>query len=133
MRDMPAEDLTQGTTRGADGAGGGETTVTKIDSRFSPRGDDGQKDLASGKAISMRLWENEPPAEGKEPTARDYETVGFVIAGRAELLIEGQKVILEQGNSWVVPKGARHTYNILESFTAVEATTPPYQVHGRDD
>jgi quercetin dioxygenase-like cupin family protein len=42
-------------------------------------------------------------------------------------------VVLEEGDSWVVPKGAEHTYRILEAFTAVEATHPPAQVHGRDD
>jgi hypothetical protein len=32
----------------------------------------------------------------------------------------------------LVPKGAEHSYEILEPFTAVEATSPPAQVHGRD-
>lgn len=110
-----------------------DKTVTKIDSAYSPKGQLGQKYLASGKSISMRLWENEQPNEPKEPTAREYETVGYVINGRAELHIEGQNILLEPGNSWVVPKGASHTYKILESFTAVEATSPPAQVHGRDE
>jgi quercetin dioxygenase-like cupin family protein len=110
-----------------------DTTVKKIDSRHSPRGSDGQKYLASGRTVSMRLWENEPPADPKPPTAREYETVGFVIGGKAELHIEGQVVTLEAGDSWTVPKHATHQYRILEPFTAVEATSPPAQVHGRDD
>ena len=110
-----------------------ETTVTKIDSRHSPRGAMGQKYLASGKQVAMRLWEDEEPADAKEPTSRDYETVGFVIRGRAQLHIEGQMVLLEPGNSWVVPQGARHTYRILEPFTAVEATSPPAHAHARDE
>ena len=110
-----------------------DTTVTKIDSRHSPVGEKGQKYLASGKQVAMRLWENEPPADAKEVAAREYETVGYVIKGKAELHTEGQVVLLEEGNSWVVPKGARHTYKILERFTAVEATSPPAQAHGRDD
>ena len=60
------------------------------------------------------------------------ETVGYVISGRAELHIEGQVVDLEPGDSWIVPKGSRHSYKILEAFTALEATTPPAEVHGRD-
>jgi len=92
----------------------------------------GQKYLASGVAISMRLWEEEV-AGPKPETERGYETVGYVVAGRAELHLEGQMVLLETGDSWVVPKGARHTYRILEPFTAVEATSPPAQVHGRDE
>jgi quercetin dioxygenase-like cupin family protein len=110
-----------------------DTSVKKVDSAYSPKGQLGQKYLASGKTVSMRLWENEQPDEAKEPTAREYETVGYVINGRAELHLEGQVVLLEPGNSWVVPKGASHTYKILESFTAVEATSPPAQVHGRDE
>jgi quercetin dioxygenase-like cupin family protein len=111
----------------------GETTVTKIDSRHSPRGAMGQKYLASGKKVAMRLWEDEQPAEPKAPSVRPYETVGYVVSGRAELHLEGQMVVLEPGNSWVVPEGASHTYRILEPFTAVEATAPPAQAHGRDE
>ncbi len=111
-----------------------DTSVTKVNSRFSPTGQMGQKYLASGIHLSMRLWEDEPPSEMKPPTARDYETVGFVVRGRAELHLENnQVVLLEPGDSWAVPKGAPHTYKILEPFTAVEATSPPAQVHGRDE
>jgi len=110
-----------------------DTTVVKVCSRHSPAGRMGQKYLASGKALSMRLWRNEPPGEAKEETRRDYETVGYVIGGRAELRLEGQTVLLEEGDSWVVPKGAAHSYRILEPFTAVEATSPPAEVHGRDE
>jgi quercetin dioxygenase-like cupin family protein len=110
-----------------------DTSVKKVDSAYSPKGQQGQKYLASGKTVSMRLWENEQPGEPKEPATREYETVGYVISGRAELHIEGQVILLEPGNSWVVPKGASHTYKILEPLTAVEATSPPAQVHGRDE
>ncbi|MEP0802098.1 cupin domain-containing protein [Funiculus sociatus] len=110
-----------------------DTTVMKVDSTNSPKGEMGQKYLASGKTVSMRLWEDEQPGEPKEPAARDYETVGYVIKGRAELHLESQMVLLESGDSWVVPKGTSHTYRILEAFTAVEATSPPAQVHGRDE
>jgi quercetin dioxygenase-like cupin family protein len=80
----------------------------------------------------MRLWEDEQPGESKPPTRRDYETVGYVVKGRAELHLEGQMVLLEPGDSWVVPRGSAHTYRILEPFTAVEATCPPGGAHGRD-
>ena len=109
-----------------------DTTVKKIDSAHSPKGEQGQKYLASGKSLSMRLWQDEQPAEAKQPSRRDYETVGYVISGSAELHIEGQMIKLEPGDSWAVPKGAEHTYKILENFTAVEATSPPAEVHGRD-
>lgn len=110
----------------------GDTSVKKLDSVHSPRGSMGQKYLASGITVALRLWENEPPGEPKPVTRREYETVGYVIAGRAELHLEGQVVVLEPGDSWVVPKGATHSYNILEPFTAVEATSPPARIHDRD-
>jgi quercetin dioxygenase-like cupin family protein len=110
-----------------------DTSVKKVDAQFSPIGEMGQKYLASGKTVSMRLWDNEQPGDAKPETQRDYETVGYVIDGRAELHLEGQMVLLEPGSSWVVPRGASHSYKILEPFTAVEATSPPAQVHGRDE
>ena len=111
----------------------GDTSVKKVDSHFSPKGQMGQKYLAGGIRVSMRLWENEQPAEPLPPSARDYETVGYVIKGRAELHLEGQVLLLNPGDSWLVPKGASHTYKILEAFTAVEAPSPPAGVHGRDE
>ena len=111
----------------------GDTSITKINSRYSPHGEMGQKYLASGITVAMRLWEDEQPTDIKPLSKRDYETVGYVITGRAELHLEGQVVLLEPGDSWVVPKGSLHTYKILDPFTAVEATCPPALVHGRDE
>ena len=110
-----------------------DTSITKVDSLYSPKGPDGEKYLASGKHVAMRMWENERPGEPKAPASRPYETVGYVLSGRAELHLAGQVVILEPGNSWVVPQNTSHTYKILETFSAVEATSPPAQVHGRED
>jgi quercetin dioxygenase-like cupin family protein len=110
-----------------------DSTVKKIDSHHSPSGNMGQKYLASGKSISMRIWEDLQPGQQKEPSAREYETVGYVIKGRAQLDIEGQSVLLAAGDSWVVPKDSRHSFTILEAFTALEATSPPAEIHGRDE
>ncbi|MFP4006964.1 MAG: cupin domain-containing protein [Spirulinaceae cyanobacterium] len=108
------------------------TTIKKVSATHSPHGEMGQKYLASGIKVGMRLWQNEQPSDPKPEASREYETIGYVIKGRAELLIENQKVILEPGDSWVVPAEAKHTYNILEPFTAVEATSPPAHVNNRD-
>lgn len=109
-----------------------DTTINKVSSGSSPTGPDGQVYLASGKRVSMRMWKNEEPHD-KAPVRRDYETVGFVVSGRAELTLEGQTIKLETGDSWLVPAGSEHTYKIVETFTAIEATAPPAQVHGRDE
>jgi quercetin dioxygenase-like cupin family protein len=110
----------------------GDSSISKVESRFSPHGAMGQVYLASGKSLSMRLW-HEAAGVAPRETARDYETVGYVIQGRAELESEGQRIVLAPGDSWVVPKGAVHRYRILEDFLGVEATAPPSQVHGRDE
>ena len=109
-----------------------DTTITKVDGDHSPTGAMGQVYLAGGVSLSMRMWREQPPGEADPEVARDYETVGYVIGGRAELTSEGQTVVLEAGDSWVVPRGARHSYRITEAFTAVEATHPPAEVHDRD-
>lgn len=110
----------------------GDSSVVKVEAAHAPKGPQGQKYLADGRTLSMRLWENEPPGQAKPPARRGYETAGYVIAGEAELTLEGQTVRLGPGSSWIVPKGAEHSYRILEAFTAVEATSPPAEVHNRD-
>lgn len=110
-----------------------EKNVDKVNEAQASQGEMGQRYLASGETVSMRLWENEQPGEPKPEAAREYETVGYVLSGRAELRLEGESVTLAAGDSWTVPKGASHTYNILESFTAVEATSPPAENARRDE
>ncbi len=110
-----------------------DTTVKKVSSVTAPKGEMGQVYLTSGKRVSMRLWRDEQPEEAKPATRREYETVGYVISGRAELTVEGQTLRLEPGDAWLVPAGAEHAYRVLEPFTAVEATAPPAQVHARDE
>ena len=110
-----------------------EKNVDKVNAGRASRGEMGQRYLASGESVSMRLWDGEEPSEPKPEAAREYETVGYVLGGRAELHLEGEVILLSTGDSWTVPKGAKHTYNILEPFTAVEATSPPAEVGGRDE
>lgn len=76
-----------------------DTTIMKVQSASSPRTDAGKVFLVSGKHLAMRMWDNEAPNEGKPAHTSDYETVGYVISGRAELEIAGQTVRLEPGDS----------------------------------
>lgn len=110
-----------------------DSTVKKVDSSNSPTGEMGQKYLVMGKSMAMRMWQDEQPGESKPKQKREYETVGYVIKGKAELHLEEQTIKLEAGDSWLVPQGANHTYKIIESFTAVEATSPPARVDDRDE
>ena len=74
--------------------------------------------------MAMRLWRNEEPHD-KAPHASQYETLGYVVSGRAELTVGGSTVKLEPGDSYLVPAKVEHSYRILETFTAVECTSPP--------
>jgi quercetin dioxygenase-like cupin family protein len=85
-----------------------DTTVKKVEAASSPKGEMGQRYLVAGKRVSMRLWRDEPGGKLKEPTRRDYETVGYVISGYARLELEGQTLDLKPGDSWLVPAGAAH-------------------------
>ena len=128
MVSRPAnESISSDTTKKSD------TTIKKVEAASSPRGEMGQKYLVAGKRLSMRLWIDEPGGKLKTPTTRDYETVGYVISGSARLDLEGQTLNLNAGDSWLVPAGATHQYTIIEPFTAVEATAPPAEIHGRDE
>lgn len=91
----------------------------------------GQKYLASGKALSMRLWE-EAAGESGERHTREYETVGYVVSGRVEVHVGDDVVTCGAGDSYLVPDGAERQYVVLEDLVAAEATSPPAEVHGRD-
>jgi quercetin dioxygenase-like cupin family protein len=108
-----------------------DTTIKKVSSAYSPKGPMGQVYLVSGKRVAMRLW-HEEPASTTKPHAREYETVGYAIRGKAKLYLEGQVIIIEAGDAWLVPAGAVHHYEVLETFDAVEATAPPAHIAGRD-
>ena len=109
-----------------------DTTIKKVNRHSSPEGEMGQQYLVAGVKQALRYW-NEEPGEDKEPRSRAYETVGYVIQGKAELHLEGQKVTLEPGDAWLVPEGAEHSYKVLERFEAVESTSPPARVDDRDN
>src|SRR3712207_2827723 len=55
--------------------------VGKVNEGSAPRGEMGQRHLASGESVSMRLWDGEEPGDPKPEAARPYETVGYVIGG----------------------------------------------------
>ena len=94
-----------------------------VGSRDATPSEDGEITLAAGVEMSMRLWRDEQPHD-KAAHRSPYETLGYVIAGRAELTIEGQTATLNTGDSYLVPANAEHSYRILERFTAVECTAP---------
>lgn len=47
-----------------------DTSVVKVEASHAPKGPQGQKYLADGRTLSMRLWENEAPGKAKPPVRR---------------------------------------------------------------
>jgi mannose-6-phosphate isomerase-like protein (cupin superfamily) len=99
--------------------------ATKVSARSAVAGPHGEIALARGERLGMRMWRAEEPNADKPMSTSAHETVGYVISGRAELVVGGETVALASGDSYCVPAGVAHTYRILETFTAVEATAPP--------
>lgn len=104
-----------------------QPSTYKVSQHDTTHGQDGEHHLIRGQHGSMRLWHREQPADAKPETMNEYETLGYVITGRAELTIDGQTTTLEPGDSYLVPMNTPHTYRILETLTAVEVTTPATQ------
>lgn len=100
------------------------TSANKIKAATATRGTHGQLVLAAGTNVAMRAWHDEQPGDPKPLTTREYETLGYVLKGRAELHCGSDVIELEPGDSYLVPRGIAHTYKILETFSAVEATSP---------
>ncbi|PSN17559.1 cupin domain-containing protein [filamentous cyanobacterium CCP5] len=110
-----------------------EASIKKVNISNASEGEMGQAYLASGANMAMRLWQDETPSDNPKPTSqRDYEVLGYVLKGKAELHLDSQSLTLEPGDSWVVPAGTPHTYRILEPFSALETTIPPARVSHRD-
>ncbi len=75
-----------------------------------------QRTVRRNSARSGRDTEKEPAVYCVE------ETLGYVIEGRARLEIDGQVLMLEPGDCLIIPKGARHRFQILEPLKMIEST-----------
>jgi mannose-6-phosphate isomerase-like protein (cupin superfamily) len=101
------------------------TETKEIAEEKLTEGNDVKEILASGEDVGLRIWRDEEPGADKEVHTSSYETVGYVLKGKAELHVNDKVIELTEGDSYLVPKEAEHTYKILETFSAVEATSPP--------
>ena len=99
-------------------------SASTVSADAAPTGADGEKLLAAGESVALRLWD-EGPTAGQGPHSHQYETVGYALEGEATLTLEGSETKLTPGLSWVVPAGAEHFYTVSGRFKAIEATSPP--------
>lgn len=98
--------------------------VQKMNAEDAFPGPHGEAQMMEGDGMALRLW-NEGPQQKTDDHAQDYETLGYVIDGEARLHSGDETIHLTKGDSWRVPKGAMHHYEIDERFSAVEVTSPP--------
>ncbi|WP_421773053.1 cupin domain-containing protein [Gracilimonas sp.] len=102
------------------------TATEEIAEEKSPETDERKEIMASGEDVGLRIWREEEPGADKEMHSNLYEIVGYVLKGEAELHLDDDQVVeLTKGDSYLVPKEAEHMYKIIETFSAVEATSPP--------
>ncbi|NNU16937.1 cupin domain-containing protein [Parvularcula sp. ZS-1/3] len=99
-------------------------TIEKLNASEHHPGSHGEALAMTNGDMAMRVW-NEGKVEKSDLHASDYETIGYVIDGTAILHSEEGPLHLTKGDSWRVPKGVMHGYEIETSFRAVEVTSPP--------
>ena len=99
-------------------------TIEKMNAGEAQAGSHGEALLMQNAQMALREW-NEGPTNKTDDHAQDYETLGYVIDGEAKLHSGETTLHLTKGDSWRVPKGVMHHYEVEESFRAVEVTSPP--------
>ena len=110
-------------------SGGGTTSSSSSGGSGMP----GSRALAHGETLCMRLWEGDPgSAIDDSAVERSYqprhESVCYVLEGECELTCEGSVLRLRAGDSFLVPRGAAHTYKILSHLKVLEALDTPEKV-----
>jgi len=88
-------------------------------------GDRGERLLAAGDQVALRVWEHEPAGETAPEHANEYEYVAYVTDGLMRVRIgDDEPVEVGVGDSYVVPAGTPYGFEIVERATVVEAVSP---------
>jgi glyoxylate utilization-related uncharacterized protein len=91
----------------------------------------------AGDKLGLRMWDcarggpNDDPSLSRKYVA-SHESVGYVLSGRATLVLEGQRLNLAPGQSFLVPPGAEHSFRVTsdEPLKVLEAVGPRERVLG---
>ncbi len=88
-------------------------------------GSRGERLLAHGDSVALRVWEHEPAGERSPEHANAYEYVAYVASGTLRVTIgDGEPSEVRAGDSYVVPAGTPYSFEVLEAATVVEAVSP---------
>lgn len=65
--------------------------------------------------------------EGNKVKPHDHqnEQSGYVISGRHRLIVDGEETIIEEGDSYSIPRGVEHEVEVLESGEVIDVFVPP--------
>ena len=86
----------------------------------------GERLLARGRHVALRLWERQPGGETAPEHANPYEYVAYVQSGALRLRIgDDPAVEVHAGDSYVVRAGTPYGFEVLETATVLEAVAPP--------
>jgi quercetin dioxygenase-like cupin family protein len=102
--------------------------VKQADATTGPRG---ERLLAHGDTLALRVWDHEPAGEQSPEHSNDYEYVAYVTDGSLRVRIgddDAQEV--GAGDSYVVPANTPYTFEVLQAATVVEAVSPPSALGG---
>ena len=93
-------------------------------------GDRGERLLARGDRVALRVWEHEPAGETAPEHANEYEYVAYVTDGLIRIRIgDAEPTEVGVGDSYVVPAGTPYAFEIVERATVVEAVAPAGALH----
>jgi quercetin dioxygenase-like cupin family protein len=99
-----------------------EHVVVREQTRF---GRHGERLMARGRHVELRLWERDPAGEAVAEPDADHEHVVYVQSGALIVTIgDDPPVEVHSGDSYLVPAGQPCRFEVLEPATVVEAIGP---------
>ena len=94
-------------------------------------GSRGERLLAHGDDVVLRVWEHEPAGEQSPEHSNPYEYVAYIASGSMRVRIgDDDPADLGAGDSFVVPRDTPYAFEVLEAATVVEAVSPPSALGG---
>jgi quercetin dioxygenase-like cupin family protein len=81
--------------------------------------------MARGREIELRLWERDPAGERALEPDPARERAAYVQAGALIVSVgDAPPIEVHAGDSYVVPAGLGHRFEVLEPAIVVEAISP---------
>ena len=76
----------------------------------------------TGKAISIFWSQTTAPGGPPMHVHDDADETFYVLEGRTRFVVDGEEVVVEKGEATHVPRGAEHTYRVLDENGGTQLT-----------